>query len=59
MIFGIAIDVYTVVSIAVVSAATFLYAQNPVVNKGKLNDDGKVATSPSAGGSAESSKLTA
>ncbi|KAF6036370.1 hypothetical protein EB796_005315 [Bugula neritina] len=35
-IFGIAIDVYTVVAIVVVSAATFLYARNPVVNQGKL-----------------------
>lgn len=35
IIFGIAIDVFTVVAILVVSAATFLYAQNPVVNKAK------------------------
>lgn len=35
IIFGIAIDIFTVVAILVVSAATFLYAHNPVVNKAK------------------------
>ncbi|KAL4238861.1 hypothetical protein ACF0H5_003568 [Mactra antiquata] len=35
IIFGIAIDWYTVLAILIVSAATFLYAQNPVVNKAK------------------------
>lgn len=35
IIFGIAIDIYTVVAILIVSGATFLYAQNPVVNKAK------------------------
>lgn len=38
VIFGISIDVFTVVAIGIVSAATFLYANNPVVNKGKLGD---------------------
>ncbi|XP_052769020.1 UDP-galactose transporter senju-like [Mya arenaria] len=33
IIFGIAIDWYTVLAILIVTAATFLYAQNPVVNK--------------------------
>lgn len=47
MIFGIAVDLYTVISIAVVSAATLLYAQHPVVNKGKLNDEGNKATTSS------------
>ena len=31
-IFGIAVDVYTVIAIFIVSLATYLYAQNPVVN---------------------------
>ena len=34
-IFGIAIDWFTVLAIVIVSSATFLYAQNPVVNKAK------------------------
>ncbi|XP_041353623.1 UDP-galactose transporter senju-like [Gigantopelta aegis] len=34
-IFGIAIDVYTVVAIFVVSIAVYIYSQNPVVNKPK------------------------
>lgn len=34
-IFGIPVDIYTVVAILIVSAATYLYAQNPVVNKAK------------------------
>ena len=34
-IFGIAIDIYTVLAIAIVSGATVLYARNPVVNKAK------------------------
>ncbi|XP_067938823.1 UDP-galactose transporter senju-like isoform X2 [Watersipora subatra] len=46
-IFGIAVDVYTVVSIGIVSAATFLYAQNPVVNKGKLDEE-EAKQSPAA-----------
>ena len=32
IIFGITVDVYTVFAILIVSAATFLYAHNPVVN---------------------------
>lgn len=35
MIFGIPIDFFTVVALVIVIAATFLYAQNPVVNKAK------------------------
>lgn len=35
IIFGIAIDWFTVLAIVIVSSATFLYAQNPVVNKAK------------------------
>ena len=35
IIFGIPIDVYTVLALAIVISATFLYAQNPVVNKPK------------------------
>ncbi|KAH3711932.1 hypothetical protein DPMN_071608 [Dreissena polymorpha] len=35
MIFGIPIDVYTIIAILIVSAATFLYAQHPVVNQTK------------------------
>ncbi|XP_012943600.1 UDP-galactose transporter senju [Aplysia californica] len=35
LIFGIPVDVYTAVAILIVSAATYLYAQNPVVNKAK------------------------
>jgi drug/metabolite transporter (DMT)-like permease len=31
-LFGITIDVYTIIAIVIVSAATFLYAHNPVVN---------------------------
>lgn len=38
IIFGIAIDIYTVVAIFIVSAATYLYAQNPVVNKAKSDE---------------------
>lgn len=38
LIFGIAIDIYTFISIAIVSYATYLYAQNPVVNKGRLEE---------------------
>ena len=34
-IFGILIDWYTVLAIVIVSSATFLYAQNPVVNKAR------------------------
>ena len=34
-IFGIAIDWFTVLAIVIVSSATVLYAQNPVVNKAK------------------------
>ncbi|XP_054715721.1 UDP-galactose transporter senju-like [Uloborus diversus] len=37
IIFGIAIDIYTFISIAIVVYATFLYAQNPVVNKGRFD----------------------
>lgn len=36
MIFGIPIDMFTSLSIVVVTAATILYSQNPVVNRGKL-----------------------
>ncbi|RUS79921.1 hypothetical protein EGW08_012309 [Elysia chlorotica] len=35
MIFGISVDIYTVFAIFIVSAATYLYAQHPVVNKAK------------------------
>ncbi|XP_042903497.1 UDP-galactose transporter senju isoform X2 [Parasteatoda tepidariorum] len=37
IIFGIPIDIYTVISIAIVLYATYLYSQNPVVNKGRLD----------------------
>ncbi|XP_067119543.1 UDP-galactose transporter senju [Centruroides vittatus] len=33
IIFGITIDIFTVISISIVSYSTYLYAQNPVVNK--------------------------
>lgn len=33
LIFGITVDVYTVFAIIIVSVATYLYAQHPVVNK--------------------------
>ncbi|GFV67544.1 UDP-galactose transporter senju [Trichonephila clavipes] len=36
IVFGIPIDRYTVISIAIVLYATYLYSQNPVVNKGRL-----------------------
>ncbi|GBM52482.1 UDP-galactose transporter senju [Araneus ventricosus] len=36
IVFGIPIDIYTVISIAIVLYATYLYSQNPVVNKGRL-----------------------
>lgn len=35
MIFGIPIDMFTVLALAIVIAATYLYAQNPVVNKAR------------------------
>lgn len=35
IIFGIRVDIFTIVSIFIVSAATFLYAQHPVVNQPK------------------------
>ena len=35
MIFGIPVDIYTAFAILIVSLATWLYAQNPVVNKAK------------------------
>ncbi|CAL1527615.1 unnamed protein product [Lymnaea stagnalis] len=35
IIFGIPVDLYTVMAIFIVSAATYLYAQNPVVNKAR------------------------
>ncbi|GFO10148.1 CMP-sialic acid transporter 1-like [Plakobranchus ocellatus] len=35
IIFNIPVDVYTVLAIFIVSAATYLYAQHPVVNKAK------------------------
>ena len=35
IIFGIAIDVFTLLALAIVIAATYLYAQNPVVNKAR------------------------
>lgn len=53
IIFDIPIDLYTVIAIAVVSGATFLYARNPVVNKGKLNDQGQVVEMTNDGGSKE------
>ncbi|KAH9523043.1 hypothetical protein Btru_065588 [Bulinus truncatus] len=37
MIFGIPVDLYTVLAIFIVSAATYLYAQNPVVNKARTD----------------------
>jgi len=44
MIFGIPVDIYTAFAIIIVSLATYLYAQNPVVNKAKdevkIEDDG-------------------
>lgn len=33
IIFGIPIDIYTAIAVAIVSYATYLYAKNPVVNK--------------------------
>lgn len=36
IIFGIPVDIYTFISIAIVCYAIYLYAQNPVVNKGRL-----------------------
>lgn len=47
MIFDIPIDFFTAVSIGVVSVATYLYTQNPVINKGKLEErtDNKMTTS--------------
>lgn len=39
-LFGIPIDLYTLLALIVVTGATFLYAKHPVVNKGKLNDEG-------------------
>lgn len=35
LIFGIPIDAYTVIAIAIVSYATYLYSQNPVLNQNK------------------------
>ncbi|XP_070181306.1 UDP-galactose transporter senju-like isoform X1 [Littorina saxatilis] len=35
MIFGIPVDLYTFLALLIVIAATFLYAQNPVVNKAR------------------------
>ncbi|XP_076463736.1 UDP-galactose transporter senju-like isoform X2 [Babylonia areolata] len=35
MIFGIPVDVYTFLALGIVIGATFLYAQNPVVNKAR------------------------
>lgn len=37
IIFGIPIDIFTVAAIGIVSYATYLYSQNPVVNKGRLD----------------------
>lgn len=42
MIFGIAVDIYTVLAIFIVSAATYLYAQHPVVNKAKHETEKEV-----------------
>uniref|UniRef100_A0A2C9JJ18 Uncharacterized protein n=1 Tax=Biomphalaria glabrata TaxID=6526 RepID=A0A2C9JJ18_BIOGL len=39
LIFGIPVDLYTVLAIFIVSAATYLYAQNPVVNKARTDID--------------------
>ena len=36
IIFGIPVDIYTLISIVIVCYAIYLYAQNPVVNKGRL-----------------------
>lgn len=38
MIFSIPIDMWTVMAIALVTYATFMYAQNPVVNRGRLDE---------------------
>lgn len=37
LIFGIAVDLFTVLAIFIVSAATYLYAQNPVINKARTD----------------------
>lgn len=37
IIFGIAVDIFTFLAIFIVSAATYLYAQNPVVNKARVD----------------------
>lgn len=37
LIFGIPVDLFTVLAIFIVSAATYLYAQNPVVNKARTD----------------------
>lgn len=42
LIFGIPIDIYTVISISIVFYATYLYSQNPVVNKGRLDSVSEV-----------------
>lgn len=43
LIFGIPIDIYTLLSMVIVVYSMYLYAQNPVVNKGRLEteSDGK------------------
>ncbi|CAG2242076.1 SLC35A1_2_3 [Mytilus edulis] len=38
MIFGISIDMYTVVALGIVTAATFLYSHKPVVNLAKTDE---------------------
>ncbi|XP_059138671.1 UDP-galactose transporter senju-like [Physella acuta] len=37
MIFGIPVDLYTILAIFIVSLATYLYAQHPVVNKARTD----------------------
>lgn len=41
IVFGIPIDRYTVIAIAIVLYATYLYSQNPVVNKGRIETTSK------------------
>lgn len=38
LIFGISVDMYTVVALVIVSGATFLYSHKPVVNLAKTDD---------------------
>ncbi|KAK3864523.1 hypothetical protein Pcinc_029791 [Petrolisthes cinctipes] len=38
IILGVPVDIWTAVAIALVTYATFMYAQNPVVNRGRLDE---------------------